>query len=603
MPPKPRKKRQTDAAANDGTAATVNLNEVTAKLTEDATPSPSEGVPPAPGEGPVEGTEWSRYFDESGDPYYVHTNGESVWETPPEVAAALADKAPSPAPPATEAEPASDEGQQPPAEAEAGAEPAPAPAEAEAELEPEPEQPRATEAKTQSKSKFTVQTGGGLWGKAGGGFGSTTPVTRGGTAAGNNAGIDDGAFQNLAKANAAATGGELTAEVQDVLNTIAAEDGVANWCGLSSEGTSPALIQSGYGSIDDVRTACFKPDVVCAALLRLQFQTPGATLSKNIYIWWSGDEVGQVRRGKLNTRQETIRELIRPHCTIHCSIEIADTMHASIGAVIEKVVSIISATEEEKANMTVANYTSLLQANVAQRAGGGGGEAASAGEDTFVGTSRFLLVTVKMVLRSTHIQDFGTGTEARQTAQVAWKKCSYEDAHVLVEAKTPLGEEEGEHSDLREHKVYVMLDSTRATARAAASDYLMWVTQKKHMLGSTGDALVAGAGSRSGWSEPGFDDNQGESLIGRRVCVMGRGQGVVRSFEKSRTGPSEHVIEFDVPTISTSTANDHGESKAATSEPAAAGPQGAAEGKAPGESVRVKLQRKGNGETPWIIYT
>ena len=38
----------------------------------------------------MEGTEWSRYFDESGDPYYVHTNGESVWETPPEVAAALA---------------------------------------------------------------------------------------------------------------------------------------------------------------------------------------------------------------------------------------------------------------------------------------------------------------------------------------------------------------------------------------------------------------------------------------------------------------------------------------------------------------------------------
>ena len=599
MPPKPRRQRQTGAAAGDGTAATVNLNAVASELTEGA--APSEGVPPTPGEGPVEGTEWSRYFDETGDPYYVHTNGESVWETPPEVAAALADRAPTPAPPATEAELVSDEGQQPPTGAEAVAEPASAPAEAEPELEPESEQPRATEA-TQSKSKFTVQTGGGLWGKAGGGFGSTTPVARGGTAAGNNAGIDDGAFQNLAKANAAATGGELTAEVQDILNTIAAEDGIANWCGLSSEGASPALIQSGYGSIDDVRTACFKSDTVCAALLRLQFQTPGATLSKNIYIWWSGDEVGKVRRGKLNTRQETIRELIRPHCTIHCSIEIADTLHASIGAVIEKVVSIISATEQEKASMTVANYTSLLQANVAQRAGGDGGDAATAGEDEPVGTSRFLLVTVKMVLRSTHIQDFGVGTEARQTAQVAWKKCSYEDAHVLVEAKTPFGEEEGEKSDLREHKVYVMLDSTRATARAAATDYLKWVTQKKHLLGSA-TGCPPGAVSRSVWSEPSFDDNQGESIIGRRVCVMGRGQGVVRSFEKSRTGPSEHVIEFDLPTGSTSAANDQGESTVATSEPAAAGSQGAVGEKASGELVRIKLQRKGNGETPWIIYT
>jgi hypothetical protein len=335
---------------------------------------------------------------------------------------------------------------------------------------------------------------------------------------------------------------------------------------------------------------------VCAALLRLQFQTPGATLSKNIYIWWSGDKVGQVRRGKLNTRQEVVRELIRPHCTIHCSIEIADTEHASIGAVIEKVVSIISATEEEKASMTVANYTSLLEATAAQRAGGDGGAGASVGEDAVAVQSRFLLVTIKMVLRSTHVQDFGVGTEARQTAQVAWKKCSYEDAHVLIEARTPEGEEEGVDSELREHKTYVMLESTRATARTAASDYLKWVTQKKHMLFSTTGAVTDAGATRTGWSEPSFDDNEGESLIGRHVCVMGRGQGVVRSFEKSKTGPSEHIIEFaPVPTAVAGT--DQGALTPAESTPAADA------GAAAGELIKVKLQRKGNGETPWIICT
>ena len=47
------------------------------------------------------------------------------------------------------------------------------------------------------------------------------------------------------------------------------------------------------------------------------------------------------------------------------------------------VVSIISATEEEKANMTVANYTSLLEAEAAKRAtdgGGGAGQAAGQGD-------------------------------------------------------------------------------------------------------------------------------------------------------------------------------------------------------------------------------
>jgi hypothetical protein len=246
--------------------------------------------------------------------------------------------------------------------------------------------------------------------------------------------------------------------------------------------------------------------------------------------------------------------------------------------------------------MTVANYTSLLEATAAQRAGADGGAGASVGEDAVAVQSRFLLVTIKMVLRSTHVQDFGVGTEARQTAQVAWKKCSYEDAHVLIEARTPEGEEEGVDSELREHKTYVMLESTRATARTAASDYLKWVTQKKHMLFSTTGAVTDAGATRTGWSEPSFDDNEGESLIGRHVCVMGRGQGVVRSFEKSKTGPSEHIIEFaSVPTAVAGT--DQGALTPAESTPAADA------GAAAGELIKVKLQRKGNGETPWIICT
>jgi hypothetical protein len=583
----------------------VNLNEVADDLTAAATASDlSEGVPPPAAEGLVDGTEWSRYFDGAGTPYYVHNvTKENKWEQPPEVAAALAGNAasaaaPPTAPPAAEPKSESDEDQ------EDHDAPAAAPAADGAKLEPEPEQlpaAQGTDGETQSKSKFTVQTGGGLWGKAGGGFGSTTPVARGGTGAGNSAGIDDGAFQNLAKANAATKEGELAPDVQDCLSTIAAEDGVSNWCGLSSEGKSPALIENGFGSINDVRTECFKPDAVCAALLRLQFQTPGATLTKNVYIWWSGEKVGQVRRGKLNTRQENIRELIRPHCAIHCSIEIADTEHASIGSVIEKVVSIISATEEEKANMTVANYTSLLEAEAAKRATDGGGGAGADGADESLFTSRYLLVTIKMVLRSSHVQDFGVGTEARQLAQRAWKKCSYEDAHVLLEARTPLGEEEGQDSEQLEHKAYVMLDSTRETARAVAVEYLEWVTQRKRML------------LEPGWSAPDFGDDDGESLKGRRVCVMGKGQGVVKDFVKSRTGPSEHLIEFDSQGPPAQEGDGASEEEAAAAAAALSAGAAVEEGGAIEEGrpaagtgsgtalVRVKLQRKGNAETPWIV--
>ena len=347
-------------------------------------------------------------------------------------------------------------------------------ARAEGEPEPEPQQPRP-------KKHFSVETGGGLWGKAGGAHGAASP----GVGA---SGVDDGAYSNLAAANAAErVASPLPAELVDALQTIAAVDGDRNWCGLSAN-RQPKLLGSGYGSLDDARQLLFKPDCVCAALLRLQFKTAGAVLTKNVYVWWSGPQVGAVKRGTLNTQQENVRELIRPHCTIHCSIEIIVKEGAAIGAVIDKVVANISATEEEKALMTEANYR-LMLADRAESAEGQQGD------------SRFMIVTLSLVKRATHVRDFGA---ERATAKAAWKKCSYEDAHLLLEAR---GTADGSEERLVEHKSYVSFESSRETCEGAARRHLQWVRDKAAWIAS------------GEWREPSFEDDEGESLVGARVMV------------------------------------------------------------------------------------
>ena len=50
-------------------------------------------------------------------------------------------------------------------------------------------------------------------------------------------------------------------------------------------GAAVGVAQQG-GSIEELRRAVFLPTEVCAAMLRLQFKTPGgATLTKFVYIW------------------------------------------------------------------------------------------------------------------------------------------------------------------------------------------------------------------------------------------------------------------------------------------------------------------------------
>ena len=71
----------------------------------------------------------------------------------------------------------------------------------------------------------------------------------------------------------------------------------------------------------------------------------------------------------------------------------------------------------------------------------------------------------------------------------------------------------------------------------------------------------------------GHDESyDGPSLIGYRVFVEGLGKGKVTAFTRAKFGPSAHTVEFPgiVPGAASSTR-------------------------------QVKLRRKGNGETPWVV--
>lgn len=86
-----------------------------------------------------------------------------------------------------------------------------------------------------------------------------------------------------------------------------------------------------------------------------------------------------------------------------------------------------------------------------------------------------------------------------------------------------------------------------------------WAEERAQLLGQ-------------GWSEPTSALDDGPSLAGYTVWVEGFGKGKVADFKASRRGPSVHVIEFP----------------------------GRVEGAAR-TSRTIKLRRKGNSETRWVV--
>lgn len=180
--------------------------------------------------------------------------------------------------------------------------------------------------------------------------------------------VDDG-LQGFSAAGAKAAQEaaieKAKAEAQDaflslpqVLEKVADVNGESNWCTMSAD-KNPAVTGEGIGSIEEMRLQ-FAPNVVCGAMLRLQFKTPGALLTKFVYIWWSGGAVGAVKRGRLTSLEQVVEESVRPHCPIHCNLEATDPDETSVAAIIEKVKSIIVATDEEKQHMTVDNFQAAL---------------------------------------------------------------------------------------------------------------------------------------------------------------------------------------------------------------------------------------------------
>lgn len=99
--------------------------------------------------------------------------------------------------------------------------------------------------------------------------------------------------------------------LSETLKRIADPEGDINWVAISAD-KDPFPTDEGAGSIDEMRRA-FQSSTVCAAMLRLQFKTPGAMLTKYVYIWWTPDsgEIGMVQRGKLNALQGQVEDTVR----------------------------------------------------------------------------------------------------------------------------------------------------------------------------------------------------------------------------------------------------------------------------------------------------
>jgi Mg-chelatase subunit ChlD len=118
-------------------------------------------------------------------------------------------------------------------------------------------------------------------------------------------------------------------------------NGSTNWCSLSAD-ANPIVTGEGSGSIDEMQRV-FRPDVVCAAILRMDFS---ATLTKYVYIWWSGSDVSVVKRGRMTARQEKVRTKVRDDCPIHCSIEATDRDETSPENLITTLKSVVTASAE-----------------------------------------------------------------------------------------------------------------------------------------------------------------------------------------------------------------------------------------------------------------
>jgi hypothetical protein len=113
---------------------------------------------------------------------------------------------------------------------------------------------------------------------------------------------------------------------------------------------------------------------------------------------------------------------------------------------------------------------------------------------------------------------------------------------------------------------------------------------------ATCDMLLAEPGSE--WQRPGPYFDVGEALLGYKVWVRGLGPAVVRGFERSSFGVSTHRVQPLPPQPPPPSAADDAAAGGGRGGGASVDlwTRGAREA-----TVGVKLRRKGNKETPWLV--
>jgi hypothetical protein len=105
-------------------------------------------------------------------------------------------------------------------------------------------------------------------------------------------------------------------QVLEWVHAESAKDGPFNWALFEPNKKKLEFFNAGSLSVDEMLND-LDPKKVLAGILRMSFGTGRFKRTKWIAIWWSGEEVSAVQRGKLNAMKGAMTKMLAPYTLIH----------------------------------------------------------------------------------------------------------------------------------------------------------------------------------------------------------------------------------------------------------------------------------------------
>ena len=107
------------------------------------------------------------------------------------------------------------------------------------------------------------------------------------------------------------------------------------------------MVDCGDTSIEGLVAALDDQHVVGVAL-RLDFKIENGTLSKHVFIWWIGQGVSIVKRGKYNATKGDVKATIQKNVNTVCDIEATSKNDLSVKNIIDQVKAACAASMDKK---------------------------------------------------------------------------------------------------------------------------------------------------------------------------------------------------------------------------------------------------------------